>query len=125
MRRVGYEDLGPLEVATAPVVRPDHQDPGELTLGPGRRLERDGAHAAHLAQRLLELPEQPQGALRDLVGRERVKVREAGQPRRPLVDLPRGLIVGPVGTDSHVAQLGCRLGQGFALGAARCGGFPF
>ena len=68
MRAVRDEDLGPLEVAARPVVGPDHEDPGQLALGAGGRLEGDGAHPADLGERLLELPEQLERALGDLVG---------------------------------------------------------
>ena len=40
-RGVGDEDLRPLRVAAGAVVGADHQDPGQLAVRAGRRLERD------------------------------------------------------------------------------------
>ena len=87
MRRVGHEDLVAFGVAAGAVVGADHQDAGQLAVRAGRRLERDGVHAADLDERLLELPQQLERALGDLVGRQRVERGEAGQPGGPLVDL--------------------------------------
>jgi len=81
------EHLGPVEVAPAAVVGPDHQDAGQLALRPGGRLKRDGTHPADLAQGLLELPHELQRPLRQLVGCEGVEIREAGQAGGPLVHL--------------------------------------
>ncbi len=84
---VGHEHLVAERVAPLPVVGPDHQDAGQLALGPGRGLERHGAHPGDLGQRRLELPEQLERALGDLVGRERMERREPGQAGRPFVEL--------------------------------------
>ncbi len=87
VRAVRHEHLVALEIAALAVIGPDHQDAGELALGPCGRLERDRAHPGDLGQRLLELPQQLERALGDLVGRHRVELGEARQAGRPLVEL--------------------------------------
>ena len=85
MRAVGDEDLVPVGVAALAVVGPDHEDAGQLALGAGRGLERDRLHAGDRRQRALELPEQLERALGDLVGDQRMQLREAaaaGPPTR-------------------------------------------
>ena len=54
MGAVGDEDLVAVDVAAAAVVGPDHQDPGQLALGAGGRLERDRRHPGDLGQLALE-----------------------------------------------------------------------
>ena len=66
-----------LVVAARAVVGADHQDPGQLAVGAGRRLERDRVHAADLGQHRLELEQELERALGDRVGRHRVQAREA------------------------------------------------
>ncbi len=78
MARVGYEHVGPLGVATAAVIRADHEDARQLALRPGRRLERHGPHPADGGEGALELPQELQRPLGDLVGCEGV---ELGKPR--------------------------------------------
>ena len=82
---VGDEDLVALVVAARAVVGPDHEDPGQLALGAGGRLQGDGAHAADLGQRALELPEQlaacPARPRRAPSGAGR-RSRAAGRPTR-------------------------------------------
>ena len=85
--RVGHEDVRPGRVAAGAVVGPDHEDPGQLALGAGRGLERDGVHAADLGEVLLEAPEELERALGRLVGGQGMEGGEAGQAGRPLVDL--------------------------------------
>ncbi len=87
MRAVRDEDLVALGVATLAVIGPDHQDAGQLALRSGGRLERDRAHPGDLGQGALELPQQLERALRDLVRDQRMEVGEAGQARRPFVEL--------------------------------------
>ena len=87
MAAVGHQDLIAVGIASLAVIGADHQDPGQLPLRAGGRLQRDRAHAGDLGQGGLELPEQLERALRHLVGRQRMERREAGQPGRPLVEL--------------------------------------
>jgi hypothetical protein len=87
VRGIRDEDLVALELAPTPVIGPDHEDPGQLTLGAGGRLERHGVHAADLGERLLELPEELERPLGRLVGSERMEACEPRQARRPLVQL--------------------------------------
>ena len=87
MSGVGNEDFAPLQVATAAVVGPDHQNAGQFALGAGRGLESHGAHAADLGQGLLQLPQQLQRPLGQLVRGEGMQRDEAGQSGGPLVDL--------------------------------------
>ena len=83
--RIRDQHLGPLQVAAAAVVGPDHEDAGQLALGAGRRLERDRLHATDLGQRLLQLPQQLQRPLGQLI-REPAdgapRSRAAGRPTR-------------------------------------------
>ena len=85
--RVGHEHVGPLDVAAAAVVGPNHEDAGQLALRTCGRLEGNGAHAADLGEHRLQLEEQLQRSLRDLVRRLRVQAGEAGQARGPFVEL--------------------------------------
>jgi hypothetical protein len=83
------EHLVALRLAAGVVVGPDHQDPGQLALGAGRRLEADGAHAGDLCQGAFELPQQLEGALGDLVRCHRVELAKPG--RRAAHSLSLGL----------------------------------
>ena len=58
----------------------DDQQSGHLTVGTGRRLERDLRQPANLGEHALELAEQFEGALDVLLGLQRMEPREAGQP---------------------------------------------
>ena len=69
-------------VAVGVVVGADGQQPGQLALRPGVRLDGDPVVAGHLGQPALELVDQAPVAGGVLGGRERVQVGEAGQAHR-------------------------------------------
>ena len=72
-------------VAARAVVGADHQDPGQLAVGAGGRLERHRVHAADLDEDLLQLPQQLQRALGDASGASGWscgEARAAGRPTR-------------------------------------------
>ena len=69
------------------VICPDHHQPGELALRAGCRVQRDAIHAAHLGEPAFQPPHELEGALNELFRHVGVKVCEASQARRPLVDL--------------------------------------
>ena len=58
------------------------QQPGELALAAGGRLEADRVEAGHLEQDLLQLPLELERALRRVVLDERMQVAEARAGRR-------------------------------------------
>ena len=130
---VGGQHLGPL-LAAILVVGAGEQQPGELAVRAGRRLQADVRKAADLAQRALQPPHQLQrplgplrvlrrvqpgvaGERRDLLVEARVVLHRARAERvRPGVEVevaPREPVV--VADDLRLGDLGQR-------GAARCGG---
>ena len=85
VRRIRDEDLVPLGVAARLVVGPDDEDAGQLAVGAGGWLQRDGGEAADLGQLALQPPQQLQRPLRQRVGCQRMEGREAraaGPPTR-------------------------------------------
>ena len=87
VRGVGDHDLAPLLTLAALVeVRAHQQQPGELALAAGGRLQADRVEARDLAQDLLEMPFELERALRRIVLDQRVQVAEARQPDESLVD---------------------------------------
>ena len=74
-------------LAAVLVVGARQQQPGELAVRAGARLERDVRQAGDLGQRALEAPHQLERALRVLGVLQRVQPRVAGQRRDPLVQL--------------------------------------
>ncbi len=65
----------------------DHHHPGQFPVRARRGLKRDSRQAGDLAEHLGGRVQQGQRALRDLVGRHRVQVREPAHPRGRLVHL--------------------------------------
>ncbi len=63
-----------------------HQDAGQLALGSGGGLQRDGIHAGNLQQRLAELLHDAQGSAGERLGLQRVPVSQPFQPRDELID---------------------------------------
>ena len=86
MRRVGHEHLRPL-LAARLVIGADHEDARELALGAGRGLERDGVHPGDLGEVPRQLVHELERTLRQGLGRQRMDLGEAGQPRHVLVEL--------------------------------------
>ena len=87
VRRVGDDDLPPLlALAARGEVRADEQQPGQLPLGAGRRLERDRVEARHLREDLLQPPHQLERALRPVLLLQRVQPGEPRERGEPLVD---------------------------------------
>ena len=116
---------------------PDEHHAGELAVGAGRRLEREGVHAGDLAEHVLELFQDLEVALDEVLGGERMRCGEGGVRREPFVDL--GVVFHRAGTeriDAHVdavvllrepgemaGDLGLRdLGEAFDLLAERDAG---
>ena len=87
MGGVGHDDLVALGVAAAVVPGPDDEDAGQLAVGARSRLQADGREATDLAELLLERPQQLERALGQRIRGQRMELREAGPPSRPLVDL--------------------------------------
>src|SRR5581483_8084095 len=75
-----------LFLAAVPEVRTEQQQPRELTLAPGGRLQRNCIEARDLPQDLLQLPLELERTLRRVVLDQRMQARESGQPDDPLVD---------------------------------------
>ena len=69
MRRIGHDHLF-AGIATLGVIGPGHEDRGQLALGPGRRLGRDGMHAHDHLEPLVKLPDDRQRALGKVFGLE-------------------------------------------------------
>ena len=81
---VGGQDLGRVP-ALVGVVGPGQEQPGQLALGPGRRLEAHGRQSADLGKRFLQQVHQLKRTLGvSRIGR-RMKLRVTGQRRDPLV----------------------------------------
>jgi hypothetical protein len=88
MCAIRHQHLGALlAFSSGPMVCARHEHAGQLALRPGRRLQADGGQAGDLLQQLGQQPLQLQAALCQRVGIERVRVGQARQPRRPLIDL--------------------------------------
>ena len=85
MGRIGGEHLGPL-LAALVVVGAGQQQPGELAVGSGRRLQADVLEPGDLRQRPLEAPHQLERALRPLRVLCGVQAGVSGQRRDALVD---------------------------------------
>ena len=64
----GIRQMSRAVVAVAPVERPDREEPGELALRAGVRLERDGVVAGDRAEPVLQVGDELRVA-RGLVGR--------------------------------------------------------
>ena len=84
VRGVRREHPRPLLVAVL-VVRAGEEEPGELAVGAGRRLERHVRQAGQLRERALEVPHQLERALRALRVLGRMQPRVARQRRDLLV----------------------------------------
>src|SRR5262249_15071450 len=67
-------------------VRPHEQEPRQLSLGAGGRLERDGVETGHLREDLLQPPHQLECALGAVLLLQRVEAREARERGEALVD---------------------------------------
>ena len=137
VRGVGDDDLAPLlALAALGEVGAHQQQPGQLALRAGGRLERDRVEPRDLGQHLLQLPAEAQRTLGAVLLLVRVQVAEARQRREALVD-PRvvlhraGAERVEAGVDSEVARrelgevphqvrLG-ELGQARRLGARELG----
>ena len=107
MGGVGDEHLAAVRLPLVAEVRGGDEQRGELALGPGRRLERDGRQPGDFGEELLHLVEELQHALGGGVVLERVEVGKPAQPGEPLVPL-RVVLHGArperveVGVDRHV-----------------------
>ena len=87
MRRVGDDDLPPLlGLAARGEVGAQEQEPRELALRAGGRLERHRVEARHLREDLLQPPHQLERALRAVLLLQRVEAREPGKRCEALVD---------------------------------------
>ena len=86
VRRVGGQHLGAL-LAAVLVVGARQQEPRQLAVRPGARLERHVRQPRDLAERSLEPPHQLERALRVLGVLERVEASVPGQRRNALVEL--------------------------------------
>jgi hypothetical protein len=74
------------------VVRRDHHDPGQLTVGAGQRLHGEVGESEHFAQQYFELVQHrqralSQGAAPTQLRQQRMQIRETGQRSEALVAL--------------------------------------
>ena len=90
VRAVRHQHLGALlALAGGPMVGACHEQPGQLAVGPGRRLEADRGEAADLAQQLGEQPLQLQAALR-----QRLRDRADASRLKPVSRAAHSLTLG-------------------------------
>ena len=133
VRGVGRQHLG-ARLAAVLVVGARQQHAGELAVRAGARLQRDVRQPGDLGERALQLPHQPQRALRAPRVLERVQARVAGQRGDPLVQLrvvlhraraervEAGVEVEVALREAVVVADDLRLGDLRAAAPARCGG---
>ena len=84
MRRIGDEDFlsrNSLRV----VIRPHNQQAGELSMGTGRRLERDCVHAGDFGEAVAQRLDDPQCTLRNFLGLIRMPVCQTVKTRNNFI----------------------------------------
>ena len=93
MGGVGDDDLRARSITPGFVVRPDHGDAGELTLGASHGGQGYALHACHVGEDFLQIVQAGQKSLALRLRGERVPTEETGQARG-LVRAPRVVLHG-------------------------------